>query len=156
MNLEQALLIYPGNSAEPGVCHLVIARDAPDGAAVLIGNPEDNPSTAPTNALERIAALIANRLFGGQLTFRLYQYEPEGVPTLAPTFYAIQWHGQHAGSMPTWDPVDPATDPFLSEAASLVRREPYTLKTLAGLPVIDATEPAGVVGELRTAASGRA
>jgi len=155
MNLEQALLIYPGNSAEPGVCHLVFARDAPDGPAVLIGNPEDNPSTAPTNALERIAALIANRLFGGQLSFRLYQYEPEGVPTLAPTFYAIQWRGQQPGSMPTWEPIEPAADPFLAAADRLVRREPYTLKALAGLRIIDGTEPAGVVGELRTSA-GRA
>lgn len=155
MNLDQALLIYPGNSAEPGVCHLVVSRDAPDGPAVLIGNPQDNPSTAPTNALERIAALIASRLFGGQFSFRLYQYEPEGVPTLEPTVYAIQWRGRDPGSMPTCDPVKPAGDPFLAAAEPLVRREPYTLKALAGMPVIDATEPAGVVGELRTAA-GRA
>ena len=119
---------------------------------MLIGNPQDNPSTAPTNALELIAALIATRLRGGQLSFRLYQYEPEGVPTLTPSFYAIQWRGQQPGSMPTWDPVEPGSDPFLDAAGPLVRRDPYTLKALAGLPVIDATEPAGVVGELRTAA----
>lgn len=55
--------------------------------------------------------------------------------------------------MPAWDPVEPDADPFLAAAEPLVWREPYTLRALAGLPVIDATEPAGIVGELRTAAA---
>jgi hypothetical protein len=136
------------------VCQLVLSRDAPGGAAVLIGNLVDNPSTAPTNALERIAALIANRLSKGQVTYRLYQYEREGLPSLAPTVYAIRWPAY-------WLDTDLGARrarhrPVLVAAKPLVSREPYTPIALAGLPVIDATTPAGVVGEHRAAAAGRA
>jgi len=154
MKIEEYLLAYPGFSAEPGICHLIVAGDAPGGPAVLIGDLEGNPGTSPTNALERVASAIAQRLFDGQLAFRLYQYEPEGLPDRSPTFYSIAWQGAHPGSMPTWNPINPASDAFLARAMYTVQREPYTLRALAGRPVIDATESANVVTELRGAMAG--
>lgn len=154
MKIKEYLLAYPGFSAEPGVCHLIVASDAPDGPAVLIGDLKDNPGTSPTNALERVASAIAQHLFDGELAFRLYQYEPEGLPDLSPTFYSIVWQGAHPGSTPTWEPIEPIRDAFLARAMYRVKREPYTLRALAGLPVIDATESANVVTELRGATAG--
>lgn len=148
MTIEQYLLAYQGFSTEPGVCHLLVARDAPDGRAALVGDPEDNPGTSPTNALERVAAAIAEHLFAGRSAFRLYQYEPHGLPELAPTFYAISWQGGVPFSKPAWDPVDPRQDPFLDEARRLVRESDYTLAALRGWPVIDATERASILSQI--------
>lgn len=152
MNLQEYLLAYPGFSAEPGVCHVVVASDAPDGPAVLVGALEDNPGTSPTNALERVTCAIAQHLFEDQCDFRLYQYEPQGLPDLKPTFYVISWNGE-SRSTPTWEQIDPADDEFLKEAQHSVKVDPYTMGALAGRTVIDATESA-VVTDLRAAAPG--
>lgn len=151
MILEEYLLAYKAFSTEPGVCHVVLGRDAPEGSAVVVGDPEDNPGTSVTNAIERVASAIDHHLFHDKFDFRLYQYEPRGLPDLKPTFYVVIWRGGRPGSMPTWEPVLPEQDAFLAEASHHFEIPDYNLENLAGRQVIDATDPADVVTRLKSA-----
>lgn len=153
MTIEQYLLAYSGFSAEPGVCHLVVSRDAPGGPVALVGELDDNPGTSTTNAMERVASAIAAAPQTPGAEFGLYQYDPQGLPDLKPSFYAVVFRGASFFSMPTWESVDPTSDEFLAEATDLVRAEDYSSRALHGIPVIDATERALVVSQLGPPAS---
>jgi hypothetical protein len=96
---------------------------------VLVGELQDNPGTTVRNATEEVARAIKRKLVpSGQ--FDLYEYATRGLPSLAPTFYKINWRGAKRFSMPTWEVVDPLADPFLRSAKKLVRSHNYTAEAL--------------------------
>ncbi len=118
MNIREYLLQYRGFGAEPGICHVVVAQD--DGpATVLVGAPNENPGTSVTNALEEVSGEISTLILGGERDFRLYQYEPEGLPHRKPTFYRITWTPK-AFRMPQWKPVTPESEQPLIPLANVL------------------------------------
>jgi len=136
---EQYLLRYDAFIVTPGICHVVITRNGQlPKPNVLLGELDDNPSTSLTNALETAAHAVSEKLLGGETDFNLYEYVPRGLPSGKPTFYRIVWSGGRAFRWPTWNPVPPDEDDWLSAVKTLVRTTGYTSRNVSA-PTIDAT-----------------
>jgi len=143
--MSQQILVYRGFARDPGWCHVIVGRDERTGdTAVLVGELDDNPGTTITNALEEVAEAIKRYVLNGDSDFELYQYSPQGLPDLKPTFYRIEWKGQPGRfSMPVWNVVDPRKDPWLRVLRDQVKEHNYTSHALIAernLQVIDSRE----------------
>jgi hypothetical protein len=142
--MSECILVYRGFARSPGWCHVVVAHDQAGGTAVLVGELDDNPGTAVTNALEQIADIVRRELVDGDSDFVLYEYVPKAPPKLEPVFYRIEWRGEPARfSMPTWEPVDPKADQWVRYFRGKVTDREYTSRALIaqrGLEVLDARE----------------
>jgi len=100
---------------------------------VLVGSLQDNPGTAVVNATEEIGAALSELLFdsAGSSAFTMFEYDPRGLPTLAPTAFRVVWHGERDRfAMPTLEVVEPADDPELGSLLAKVRDDDYTLDRL--------------------------
>jgi hypothetical protein len=126
MRIEEFLLVYEGFGSSTGVSHVV--RSMNGRPRVLVGDPEDNPGTSVTNALERVAATVSEYLLDGRTDFDLYEFVPQGPLGDGPTFFRIDWKGGKPFSMPTWHRVSPTEDSWLPTVSDRVRARQYSVR----------------------------
>ena len=152
--MTEYILIYSGFARTPAWCHVVVADNGQPGT-VLVGDLDDNPGTSVINATEEVAVAISQKLFNGAGPddFTMFEYYAKGLPDPAPTFFRIEWEGEPGQfSMPTWTRVDPSEESGLRSISDRVLAEGYTFDALTAerdLELIDASEPAEVVGRAR-------
>jgi hypothetical protein len=129
--MTEYLLTYAGFSKTPGICHVIAADESTD---VLVGNLDDNPGTSVINATEEIGWALSRLLFddADPTAFRMFEYDPRGVPSLEPTTSRVQWNGEPGTfAMPTWVSVE---SEMLAEIADLLRKvrvQGYTFDALS-------------------------
>jgi hypothetical protein len=142
--MNEYIVVFRAFARDASRCHVIVAHDDQGQKAALVGELDDNPGTSVTNALQQVADVIRLNLLDGDSEFQLYEYDPEGLPDLEPTFYRIEWNGEPGpGSMPAQDVVDPQTDPWLRRLRDRVPSDNYTSRALIaerGLDVIDARD----------------
>jgi hypothetical protein len=141
--IRQYVLAFRGFSSRPGLCHVLVSTNGSRPKA-LVGELLDNPGTSTTNAVEEVGAIISERLLKGSTEFDLYQFQPEGLPDLRPTFYAIEWMGGRPFRWPVWHIVLPQDDEWIAHAKRYLDAQNYTLERVRdGVEFIDATWPSG-------------
>jgi hypothetical protein len=139
--VTEYILVFRGFSRAPSYCHALVSEG--DQPTVLVGELADNPGTSVENAVERAAYGVAQTSLPDAQDFALYQFDPQGLPDLAPTFYRVEW-GRGAYLDPTWTVVDPDATPALAGLRDRVRAAGYTAQALMEerhLEVVDARHP---------------
>jgi hypothetical protein len=129
--MTEYLLTYAGFSKVPGICHVIAADESTD---VLVGDLDDNPGTSVVNATEEIGWALSRLLFDKQdpAAFRLFEYDPHGLPDLEPTTCRVQWNGEPGTfSMPTWVPLEPDERAKIGDLIEKVRAQDYTFDALS-------------------------
>ncbi len=131
--LEEQILEYGGYSAARGRCHVIVTRAE---QRALVGDPQDNPGTSVTNAIEQIAFDLQRTAGVDVMEGELFQYVPWDVRLRRPLVTRVEFRGD-AWSMPVCTPIE-EHDGFVRGALSIVHRyQPYALSEMRGVKIIN-------------------